>query len=121
MASKRHKRYKSQEILQKLRQAEVLIGQGRTGAEACREIGVTDSHHLHERHGDIPMSVRGGRRRGFLAKPFRDQDMLVRNAVSRLEPLEATGSNDERSRSTTNGTSCLGQDGRSLKLINREA
>jgi hypothetical protein len=35
MASKRHKRYKSQEILQKLRQAEVLIGQGRAGAEAC--------------------------------------------------------------------------------------
>ena len=26
MASKRHKRYKSQEILQKLRQTEVLIG-----------------------------------------------------------------------------------------------
>lgn len=42
MASKRHKRYKSQEILRKLRQAEVLIGQGRTGAEACREIGVTE-------------------------------------------------------------------------------
>ena len=42
MASKRHKRYKSQEILRKLRQAEVLIGQGRTVAEACREIGVTE-------------------------------------------------------------------------------
>jgi putative transposase len=41
MASKRHKRYKSQEILQRLRQAEVLIGQGRTVSEACREIGVT--------------------------------------------------------------------------------
>jgi FixJ family two-component response regulator len=78
-------------------------------AEACREIGVLDirllgvrgldfqiqlieivshSHHLHDRgHGDIPMSSAGheGPRRGFLAKPFRDQDMLVRNAVSPLE------------------------------------
>jgi putative transposase len=42
MASKRHKRHKSEETLQKLRQAEVLIGQGRTVAEACREIGVTE-------------------------------------------------------------------------------
>jgi putative transposase len=46
MASKRHKRYKSQEILQRLRQAEVLIGQGRTVAEACREIGVTEVTHF---------------------------------------------------------------------------
>ena len=42
MARKRHKRHKSQEILQKLRQAEVLIGQGRTVAEACRDIGLTE-------------------------------------------------------------------------------
>jgi FixJ family two-component response regulator len=51
-------------------------------------------------HGDIPMSVRAMKAGAvdFLAKPFRDQDMLVRNAVSWLEPLEANGSIDERSR-----------------------
>ena len=36
------KRYKAEEILGKLRQAEVLIGQGRSVAEVCREIGVTE-------------------------------------------------------------------------------
>ena len=36
------KLYTAEEILGKLRQAEVLIGQGRTVAEACREIGVTE-------------------------------------------------------------------------------
>ena len=36
------KRYKAEEILGKLRQAEVLIGQGRSVGEVCREIGVTE-------------------------------------------------------------------------------
>ena len=36
------KRYKAEEILGKLRQAEVLIGQGQSVAEVCREIGVTE-------------------------------------------------------------------------------
>ena len=55
MASKRHKRYKSQEILQKLRQAEILIGQGRTGAEACREKGVTEVTYFRS----VPCSTSG--------------------------------------------------------------
>ncbi len=37
-----NKRYTAEEILGKLRQAEVLIGQGRTVAEACCELGVTE-------------------------------------------------------------------------------
>jgi transposase-like protein len=36
------KRYKAEEILGKLRQAEVLIGRGRSDAEVCREIEVTE-------------------------------------------------------------------------------
>jgi len=36
------KRYTAEEIVGKLRRAEVLTGQGRTVAEACREIGVTE-------------------------------------------------------------------------------
>lgn len=39
MAKKRHT---AEEVLGKLRQDEVLIGQGRTLAEALREIGVTE-------------------------------------------------------------------------------
>ena len=36
------KRSTAEEILGKLRQAEVLVGQGRTVGEACRELGVTE-------------------------------------------------------------------------------
>jgi transposase-like protein len=35
------KRYKAEEIIHKLREAEVLLGQGRSVEEACRKIAVT--------------------------------------------------------------------------------
>ncbi len=35
------KRYKPEEIIHKLREAEVLLSQGRNVGEACRNIGVT--------------------------------------------------------------------------------
>jgi hypothetical protein len=35
-------RFQTEEIIQKLREAEVLLSQGRNVAEACRQIGVTD-------------------------------------------------------------------------------
>ena len=37
------KRYQVEEIIQKLREAEVLLSQGRNVSEACRQIGVTDN------------------------------------------------------------------------------
>ena len=37
------KRFKTEEIIQKLREAEVLLSQGRNVPEACRQIGVTDN------------------------------------------------------------------------------
>ena len=39
----RRKRFKTEEIIQKLREAEVLLSQGRNVSEACRQIGVTDN------------------------------------------------------------------------------
>lgn len=42
------KRYKPEEIVAKLRQVDVLTGQGSTVADAVRQIGVTD---LCARHG----------------------------------------------------------------------
>ena len=38
----RRKRFKTEEIIQKLREADVLLSQGLNVAEACRQIGVTD-------------------------------------------------------------------------------
>ena len=36
------RKYTSEEIIHKLREADVLLGQGRSIADACKQIGVTD-------------------------------------------------------------------------------
>jgi putative transposase len=43
------KRYKPEQIIGKLRQAEVEIGRGATVPEACRKIGVTDQTYYRWR------------------------------------------------------------------------
>ena len=43
------KRFKTEEIIQKLREAEVLLSQGKNVAEACRQIGVTDQTYYRWR------------------------------------------------------------------------
>jgi transposase-like protein len=43
------KRYQTEEIIQKLREAEVLLSQGRNVSEACRQIGVTDNTYYRWR------------------------------------------------------------------------
>ena len=37
------KRFRTEQIIQKLREVEVLLSQGRNVSEACRQIGVTDN------------------------------------------------------------------------------
>ena len=37
----RRKNYKTEEIIAKLREAEVFLAQGKTAAQACRQIGVS--------------------------------------------------------------------------------
>ena len=43
------RRFQTEEIIQKLRQAEVLLSQGRHVSEACRQIGVTDNTYCRWR------------------------------------------------------------------------
>ena len=43
------KRYQTEEIIQKLREAEVLLSQGRNVSEASRQIGVTDNTYYRWR------------------------------------------------------------------------
>ncbi|MCP4855060.1 MAG: IS3 family transposase, partial [Fuerstiella sp.] len=43
------KRFKTEEIIQKLREAEVLLSQGKDVATACRQIGVTDNTYYRWR------------------------------------------------------------------------
>ena len=41
------KRFRTEEIIQKLREAEILLSQGKSVSEACRQIGVTDKN-IHD-------------------------------------------------------------------------
>ena len=43
------KRFKTEEIIQKLREAEFLLSQGKSVSEACRQIGVTDNTYYRWR------------------------------------------------------------------------
>ena len=44
------RRFKTEEIIQNLREAEVLLLQGRNVSEACRQIGVTDNTYCRWRN-----------------------------------------------------------------------
>ena len=46
------KRFETEEIIQKLREPEVLLSQVRNVAEACRQIGVTDQTYYRWRKED---------------------------------------------------------------------
>ena len=43
------KRFSAEEIVNKLREADVLISQGRTVTQACKQIGVTDQTYYRWR------------------------------------------------------------------------
>ena len=43
------RRFQTEEIIQKLRAAEVILSQGRNVSEACRKIGVTDQTYYRWR------------------------------------------------------------------------
>jgi putative transposase len=42
-------RYTAEEIIHKLREADVLLGQGKTIAEGCKQLGVTDHTYFRWR------------------------------------------------------------------------
>jgi putative transposase len=48
-------RFTTEEIIHKLREADVLSGQGRTVAEVCKQLGVTDKTYFRWRksHGGL--------------------------------------------------------------------
>jgi len=48
-------RFTTEEIIHKLREADVLSGQGKTVAEVCKQLGVTDKTYFrwHKTHGGL--------------------------------------------------------------------
>ena len=77
MAGKQHR---PEEIVARLRQVEVLVGQGRTVAEGARAIGVTGTtyHRWRAEHGGLKL---GQVRR---LRQLEQQNSRLRRAVSDL-------------------------------------
>ena len=69
------KRFRTEQIIQKLREVEVLLLQGRNVSEACRQIGVTDNTYLSLAEGVRGHPERSGKaseRAGTGEYPFEE-------------------------------------------------
>ena len=62
------KRYTPEQIISKLREAEVLLGKGQTVGQACRKLGVTDQTYYRWRKEYGGMRVEQARRLKDLEK-----------------------------------------------------
>jgi putative transposase len=74
------KRYNAEEIIHKLREADVLIAQGKTISETCKQLGVTDQTYYRWR------KEYGGMNRDQLKrlKELEKENARLRRAVSDL-------------------------------------
>lgn len=70
----------AEEIIRKLRQADVLLSQGKTVSDICRELGVSDATYYKWRKGFGGMGVEQARR---LKELERENDRL-KKAVAEL-------------------------------------
>jgi transposase-like protein len=77
MAMKRHK---PEEIVAKLRQVDVLTGQGRSVADACRRIGVTEQSYYRWRKEYGGLKLDQARR----MKELEKENARLQRAVSDL-------------------------------------
>ena len=76
----RKKRYRPEEIITKLRAADILISQGRTVAEAIKSLGVSDVTYYRWRQEYGGMSTSQAKR----LKELEQENVRLRKAVSDL-------------------------------------
>jgi transposase-like protein len=74
------KRYNAEEIIQKLRGADVLLGQGKTVSQACKQIGVSDQTYYRWRKGYGGMKIDQARR----LKELESENARLKRAVADL-------------------------------------
>ena len=74
------KRFRPEEILTKLREADILISQGRTVAEAIKSLGVSDVTYYRWRQEYGGMSMSQAKR----LKELEQENVRLRKAVSDL-------------------------------------
>jgi transposase-like protein len=74
------KRYKAEDIIHKLREADVLLAQGKPVAEVCRALGVTDVTYYRWRKEYGGLKVEQAKR----LKELEQENARLRKAVSDL-------------------------------------
>jgi transposase-like protein len=74
------KRYDAEEIIQKLRGADVLLSQGKTVSQACKQIGVSDQTYYRWRKAYGGMKVDQARR----LKELEAENARLKRAVADL-------------------------------------
>jgi putative transposase len=74
------KRYNAEEIIQKLRGADVLLSQGKTVSQACKQIGVSDQTYYRWRKAYGGMKVDQARR----LKELEAENARLKRAVADL-------------------------------------
>jgi len=89
------KRFQTEEIIQKLREAEVLLSQGRNVSEACRQIGVTDNTYYRWRkeYGDI-RSDQAKRLKELERENARLKKLVAEAELDKAIPREAASGNE---------------------------
>jgi transposase-like protein len=74
------KRYTAEEIIHKLREAEVLLGQGRTVPQVCKQLGVADQTYYRWRKAYGGMKVNQAKR----LKELETENARLKRAVADL-------------------------------------
>ena len=76
------KRFTVEQIINHLREAEVLLSQGRSVGEVCRQIGVSEQSYYRWRKEYGGLKVNQARR----LKELEQENVRLRRAVSDLTP-----------------------------------
>ena len=74
------KRYTAEEIIHKLREAEVLLAQGRSIVQACKQLGITDQTYYRWRKSYGGMKIDQAKR----LKELEAENARLKRAVADL-------------------------------------
>jgi transposase-like protein len=74
------RKYTSEEIIHKLREADVLLGQGKSILEACKQLGVTDQTYFRWRKSYGGLKVDQAKR----LKDLEAENARLKRAVAEL-------------------------------------
>lgn len=74
------KHHSSEQIIRKLRQAEIMLGQGRTVSEVCKQLCITDATYYKWRKGYGGMAISQAKK----LKALEQENARLKRAVADL-------------------------------------